>query len=87
MVIQESVSDCILCTGLRGITGIMECELEVKMVREGMNEKLRTRLSFKESFRIEGERVSNLVLVGITGSIFELMILWILLSCNRKSLV
>ena len=32
------------------------------MVREGMNEKLRTRLSFKESFRIEAERVSNLVL-------------------------
>lgn len=40
----------------------MESELEVKMVREGMNEKLRTRLSFKESFRIEVERVSNLVL-------------------------
>ena len=61
-MIQESISDCILCTGLRGITGIMESELEVKMVREGMNEKLRTRLSFKESFRIEVERVSNLVL-------------------------
>ena len=30
MVIQESISDCILCTGLRGITGIMESELEVK---------------------------------------------------------
>lgn len=50
----------------------MESELEVKMVREGMNEKLRTRLSLKESFRIEVERVSNLsALVGITGSILN----------------
>lgn len=61
-VIQESMFDCILCMGLRGITEIIESELEVKVVREGMNEKLRTRLSFKESFRIEVERLSNLVL-------------------------
>ena len=61
-MIQESMFDCILCMGLRGITEIIESELEVKVVREGMNEKLRTRLSFKESFRIEVERLSNLVL-------------------------
>lgn len=54
--------DCMVQTGLRGITGIRESGLEIRVVREGINKKVGIGLSLKRPHR-NRSRKNNLVTV------------------------